>query len=281
MKILIISGGNSSERKISLISARAAKKALEEKGHLVKLFDFKKGFKELKKTLFKFDVIFPVMHGREGEDGMLYSFLHSLGVPFVGSHPIGAEVAFDKILFKRFCDRNKFPTAEWKVIKNKADIVGFGFPCVFLAANGGSSREVALLNSVSDLEKDSTQKILQLNDHFYVERLLKGVEITAGILHDQALPLVEIVPPNDGWFDYQNKYPGETREIPHAPSVGKKVQLQAQEIALMIHQKLKLGSFSRTDIIVSDNTPFVLEVNTPGGVGLTPKSLFPKAAKAA
>jgi D-alanine-D-alanine ligase len=283
MNILIITGGNSSERKISLTSARMVTKALRENGHTVAMFDFKKGYPGLQTLLtkFDFDIAFPVMHGKEGEDGDLYHFLRSAKVPFVGSDPKGAKIAFDKILFKRYCDKNRIPTADWWVVKNTNDIVRFGFPCVLKAANGGSSHEVALLHSNKDVTSPMVKKILKLPDSFFVEKLVNGVEITIGVLLGKALPVVEIIPPKDAWFDYKNKYSGKSKEIPFAPSVSRDMQRKVQKIALRIHRDLKLGSYSRTDVIVKDGIPYILEINTPGGVGLTPESLLPKAAKAA
>jgi len=235
MKILIVTGGTSSERKISLISARAVKDALKTNGHNVALFDFKKGHAALRKALPKFDVVFPVMHGKEGEDGTLYQFLRSAKKPFVGSNPKGAKIATDKILFKKYCDKKKIPTSKWEIIKNKSDISRFGFPCVLKAANGGSSLEVAILSSSRDLSNAHVKKILKLKDLFFVERLLKGVEITVGVVLGKALPVLEIVPPAGSWFDYENKYSGKTKEIPFAPSVNRNTQRRAQKIALRTH----------------------------------------------
>lgn len=282
MKILIVTGGNSSERKISLISARMVAKALRSNGHAVTMFDFKKGYPALKTIIAKsgFDVVFPVMHGREGEDGKLYAFLHSQKVPYVGSDPKGAKVAFDKILFKRYCDKHHIPTARWCVVKNKADVIRFDFPCVLKAANGGSSHEVVLLHSEKDMASPMVKKILKLPDSFFVEKLITGIEITIGVLLGKPLPVVEVVPPEGAWFDYKNKYSGKSKEIPFAPSISREVQRKVQATALHIHNDLNLGSYSRTDIIVSDGIPYVLEINTPGGVGLTPESLLPKASKA-
>jgi len=99
--------------------------------------------------------------------------------------------------------------------------------------------------------------------------------------------VIEIIPPEGGWFDYQNKYSGATREIPHAPSLDEKTKQLVQKIALQIHQTLNLGPYSRIDFIVSELhshsssgklVPYVLEVNTIPG--LTSQSLFPKAAQA-
>lgn len=263
------------------MSARMVKKALEQNRHNVILFDFKKGLVELKKILEDFDVVFPVMHGKEGEDGKLYKLLRSAKKRYVGSDPKGATIAFNKIAFKKYCNKKHLPTADWKIVKSTKDISAAGFPCVLKAAEGGSSHEVVVLRSAKDLNKSQAKKILALKSKLFVEALLEGIEITVGVLLGKALPVVEIVPPPGRWFDYKNKYSGGTREFPFAPSITKHMQRRVQEMALRIHANLRLGSFSRLDIIVENNTPYILEVNTPGGVGLTPKSLFPKAAKAA
>lgn len=281
MHILIITGGSSSEREISLISAENVQRTLKANGHSVTMFDFQEGYGALGNILETFDVVFPVMHGKEGEDGTLYQFLASANKPFVGSDPAGAKIAFDKVLFKRYCDEQQILTAPWSLVTNEEDIVKFGFPCVLKAANGGSSHEVAPIFTQADLRKENIQRILHLPDTRFVEGYLQGVEITVGVLLDEPLPAIEITPPSGGWFDYQHKYSGESQETPFAPSVEAGVQKQAQQIALQIHQNLHLRSFSRTDFIIVDSVPCVLEVNTPGGVGLTPGSLFPKAAKAA
>lgn len=280
MRVLLVTGGTTSERKISLLSAKEVRTGLESKGYKVTLFDLKKGFLSLKEKSKDIDIIFPILHGKDGEDGTLYKALHQLKIPFVGQDCVNTEIAFDKIMFKHFCKDNNLPTAEWRIVKNKNDILDFGLPCVLKAARGGSSKEVALLKIEKDLGKSHVKKILQLKDKLFVEELISGVEITVGVLIDKALPVIEIIPPNDGWFDYKNKYSGKSNEIVGAPSIGKKIQQKAKELALFIHTKLQLGPYSRLDMIVSKNQELViLEVNSPCGVGMTSMSLFPKAAK--
>ncbi len=275
-KVLVVTGGSSSERKISLSSAIEVKKGLEAAGYKVKLFDLKKGYPKLKKLLKDFDVAFPVLHGEEGEGGKLQKFLQSLKVPFVGGDPKGYREGWYKIPFKKFCDKNHIPTSVWKEVKNAEDIKRFGFPSVLKSSSGGSSKEVIILKSEKDLKK--IKQLLKSKLPLFIERFLEGVEITVAILGNKALPVLEIIPPDGGWFDYKNKYSGETREIPFAPSVNLKLQRKVQDLALKIHITLNLGQFSRTDFIVYQEKPFVLEVNTIPG--LTSQSLFPKAAKA-
>lgn len=280
MKVFLVTGGTTSERVISLLSAKQVKKGLFETGHQVKLFDLKKG-KISKKLVKDYDVIFPLVHGKQGEDGSLYQTLIKLGKPYVGCKPLSSKIALDKILLNKLCDANKLPKPVWKIVKNVSDIKKFGFPSVLKAASGGSSKEVVILKSEKDLSKKIVKKILSLKDRFLVERFLPGTEITVGILFNKALPVIEIVPPKEGWFNYKNKYSGASQEIVNAPSLTEKAKKHAQKIALEINKKLNLFPYSRTDFIVVNNIPYVLEVNPPCGVGLTAQSLLPKAAAAA
>lgn len=278
MKILIISGGGSSERKISLISATEVKKALEKGGFQPQIFDLRKGFAALKKEAQDFDVIFPVLHGEEGEGGVLQEFLIKLDKPFVGGSPKGFEEGWFKISFKKFCDKNKIPTAPWKEVREEEDIINFGLPCVVKSSNGGSSLEVIILKNNQNIKNPDSQKLLKSGSKLYAEKLLTGIEVTAGILNNEALPIMEIVPPNGKWFDAKNKYDGTTKEIVNAPSLTEEERRKVQKLALFIHKILKLGSLSRIDFIVSEGVPFALEVNTIPG--FTPNSLFPQEAKA-
>lgn len=287
MKVLVITGGTTSERCISFMSARQVKKGLEETGHKVKLYDLKKG--QISRNLVKnFDVVFPVLHGEEGEGGNLQKTLSALDIPFIGGAPKGFKQGWYKIPFKKFCDKNNILTSPWKRVKNQDDIIKFGFPAVLKSTSGGSSREVIILKSAEDLKSKSCQHLLNSGLPLFVERFLPGIEVTVGIFNNQALPVIEIIPPEGRWFNYKNKYSGETKEIPHAPSLKPAQRDMLRQIALKIHQSLNLGPYSRIDFIVSDFPShsssgklnfFVLEVNTIPG--LTSQSLFPKAAQAA
>lgn len=278
MNILIVTGGISSERKISLISAKAVKEGLEKSSHSVKLFDLKNGYEELEKVIKNFDVIFPVLHGEEGEGGELQKFLFNRKVAFVGGDWRGFKEGWFKISFKKFCNKNRILTSPWKAAKTKQDVIAFGFPSVLKSSSGGSSREVVILKSAADLNRMITKKLLGSTDLLFIEKFLPGIEVTVAVLNNKALPVLEIIPTNGAWFDYKNKYSGRTQEIPFAPSVDKGIQEKVQKIATFIHKKLKLGHYSRTDFIIHEDKPYVLEINTIPG--LTPESLFPKAAKA-
>lgn len=280
MNVLLISGGYSSERTVSLASAKNVKKALEENGHRVKFYDLKNGYGPLRTVSKNFDVLFPVLHGEEGEGGKLHKHLSKLKKPVVGSKNYkGFQNAWHKIPFKKYCDKNGIITARWKIVKDKKDVVNFGFPCVLKASNGGSSHEVVILKSGKDLKRNTFKKLITSKNPLFVEKYFEGIEVTVGIIDDKALPILEIIPPKGSWFNYENKYSPATQEIPNPSSVSKEKQKEIKQTTLKIHRAFNLGSYSRTDYIVSGYNYYALEVNTIPG--LTPGSLLPKQAKAA
>lgn len=280
MNVLIITGGNSSERTVSLKSAKEVKKALLENGHKVQFYDLKKGYEGILKLSLVFDVLFPVLHGEEGEGGKLHKFLSQIKKPIVGTRNYkGLEDGWYKIPFKKYCEKNGIKTPKWKIIKNKKDILNFGLPCVLKASNGGSSKEVAMIKIKSDLNKKNVQRILNLKTPLFVEECLHATEITIGVLNNKTLPVIEIIPPKGKWFSYNNKYANKTKEIPFAPSINTTLQKKIQKITLKIHKAFDLGSYSRTDFMVYKNIPYAIDLNTIPG--LTAQSLMPKAALAA
>lgn len=279
MKVLLITGGDSSEREVSLKSAANVEQALEENGHDVLLYDLSKGYEPIIKLAEQYDVLFPVLHGEEGEGGLLHEFLSKINKPIVGTRNYkGLQQAWYKIPFKKFCDENGIKTSPWEIVKNKKEIIKFGLPCVLKASNGGSSKEVIILKSEKDFNEEF-EKLLNSKMPLFVEKYLTGTEVTVGILNGETLPLIEIVPPKGQWFSYENKYTSATAEIPFAPSVSSEIQELVKEIVIKFTEDLSLGSYLRVDFMIYENIPYALDVNTIPG--LTSESLLPKAAKAA
>ncbi len=274
MNILLLTGGNSSERKISLLSAMQVKKALLENGHRVRVYDLKNGYPGIKNLAKGYDVLFPVLHGEEGEGGKLHKYLAKLKKPIVGSKNYkGFKAGWYKIPFKKYCDRNNLPTPGWKPVKNPKDVINFGFPCVVKTSSGGSSREVFILKSKRELLSKS-EEIFSHQDLF-IEDFIQGQEATVGVLDDKALAVIEIVPPENSWFNYKNKYSGETKEIVDSKNISPKLKKEMQRIALKVHRFFNLGSYSRTDFMIDKNSrAYALEINTIPG--LTSESLLPK-----
>lgn len=280
MRMLLITGGDSSEREVSLNSATNVKQALEENDHQVLLYDLRQGYDPIIEISKQYDVLFPVLHGEEGEGGKLHEFLSKINKPIVGTRNYkGLREAWYKIPFKEYCNKNGIKTPKWKIVRSRQDILDFGLPCVLKASNGGSSREVAIIKTKADLNNRDSKRILNTETDLFVEEYLAGTEVTVGVLKSIALPIIEIIPPSGEFFSYENKYTGRTQEIPFAPSLEIKLQERIQKITLKIHRDFDLGSYSRTDFMVYKNIPYAIDVNTIPG--LTSESLMPKAAKAA
>ncbi|MFH1826824.1 MAG: D-alanine--D-alanine ligase [bacterium] len=281
MKILIITGGSFDEREISLLSSKNVVQALKKKHHKIEVIDFNKGYIEILKKAKCNDVIFPVLHGPEGEGGRLQKILEKNKIKFVGSGSKACELGWNKIKFKTFCKNLNIKTPDWFILSdsNVKDFKTMKIPFVIKPIDNGSSVDVFVCKSKQDLQKIDIKKLLTKYEKMMIEDYIEGVEITVGIFNKQALPIVEIVPPNKEWFNYENKYSGKTKELPNAPSLTQHQQQKIKNLTLKIHRAIECRHFSRTDYIVNKNGVFVLEINTIPG--LTKESLLPKAAEAA
>lgn len=277
MKVLVVTGGLYGEREVSLLSAKNVEEALINRGHDAQLFDFKGDYDALPPILKEFDVVFPVIHGKEGEDGDLQEFLEKQVVKFVGSTSAGCKRGWNKVRFKKFCDSESILTAPWVEIRGRE--IDFPFPYIIKPADIGSSIDVYIVRKKDDLRKISISSLLSNYEGVLAEEFIDGIEVTVGVLENAALPVLEIIPPEGKFFDYDSKYDGRTQEIPNAPSVPQHMQEKVKSIALQIHNGLGLRHYSRSDFIVRDGDIYALEVNTIPG--LTKESLLPKAAKAA
>ena len=275
MKVVVLTGGVSNEREVSLISAKNVEEALKRLGYETEIFDIKDGLENLQVS--KDDVVFPVVHGKEGEGGDLQKKLEKREIKFVGSGSKALKKGWEKIPFKKFCDSEGIITPKWQVIKDQNEI-SISMPIVVKPSDSGSSIDIFFAHTESDLTEIPFKDLFEKYKELIIEEFIQGVEVTCGVLGDMALPVLEIVPPEGGSFDYENKYNGKTKEIPFAPSLPEEIQKEVQKISLEIHQKLGCKDISRSDFLVKDGTIYALEINTIPG--LTSESLFPKEAKA-
>lgn len=153
-------------------------------------------------------------------------------------------------------------------------------PFVLKPNDGGSSVDTFIVRDVANCDRNSIEDAFRRHPQMLLEELIAGQEITVGILLDEALPVIEIVPPQDGEFDYENKYNGQTQELCPPRSVSSDIQRQVRHLALRIHELLGVRDMSRTDMMISpDGSLWVLETNTIPG--MTAQSLLPKAAAVA
>ncbi len=279
LKIGVLSGGNSSERPISLRSGRAVLRALERSGFAVRRIDPRET-SYIKKRLSGVDLAFIALHGKGGEDGSIQALLEKQGIPYLGSDPKGSRLAFDKVEAKIIFDRKKIPTPAWVTFtrKNWQTLARFPTPFFVKPIADGSSIGIFLVEDF----KRSAEKIIHGLEEYGVllaEKKIEGREFTVGILGKKPLPVIELRPKRK-FYDYRAKYTrGMTRYLVPAP-IPPAWQKKFQSVALRVHEALGLRDFSRVDLMADrEGRPFVLEANTIPG--FTELSLLPKAAREA
>jgi len=279
MKVLVLLGGDSPEREVSLRSGRAVSEALAIGGHEVSEYDPAGGYEGLKQFVDKVDCVFPILHGRGGEDGEVQQQLEKLGLKFLGADAQVSALCFDKVEFKRILNKLSILTPDSEIvdadsIKESALIKK---PFVLKPIDGGSTIDTLI---VRDPESQIDMTLFDRHPKMLLEQLIEGVEITIPVLGSKALPVIEIIPPEGGEFDYENKYNGATQEICPPLNVSEQNQKKAQAIAKQVHREAGVRHLSRTDIIIDeDDQHWVLELNTMPG--MTAQSLFPKSAAVA
>ncbi|MFT4514221.1 MAG: D-alanine-D-alanine ligase [Planctomycetota bacterium] len=240
-------------------------------------------------------VAFPVLHGPFGEDGTVQGMLELLGLPFVGSGCAASAVAMDKLRTRQVYQAGNIamPLAYESLVPfEQADAAvefaamreAIGTPAFAKVDASGSTVGIARIKS----EDDMSQFLAANRGRFrrwYVEQAVIGEEITVAVLgntgrNPRALPPVGIYPVDDDWFTHDAKYrPGATEEVVPPRGLSAAMIEQVQQLGVRCHELLVCDGFSRTDMIVTDLGPIVLETNTIPG--MTTTSLFPQAAAAA
>jgi len=278
-RVAVVSGGTSNEREVSLRSGQAVTAALVRAGYTTELIDYQ-GVESLE--LINADVLFPVLHGQGGEDGVFQAACNKLGFPYIGSGEAASRLCFSKPTYLKLLRENGFPVASGEEI-TRADFALSPLtkqPFVLKPSEGGSSLDTLIVRDMTKIPTDQIQELFTKYDFMLLEELIVGTEITVGVLDMTALPVIEIVPPENAEFDYENKYNGATKELCPPQSLSPAIQEAAQRLAEQIHVLTDCRHYSRTDMIVRPNGEMVvLETNTLPG--MTDQSLFPKAAAAA
>lgn len=283
MRILLIAGGWSSEREVSLSGARGIETALTNLGHTVTRFDPATSMDGLFEAAAGHDFAFINLHGSPGEDGLVQAMLEAANCPYQGSNPAGSFLALNKAVAKQLFVRAGLPTPPWIFLPAMPDsdwTPDLAYPLFVKSNTGGSSLGLSRVTSHDELHA-ALEAIFALGDEVIIEPSVEGVEVTCGILGTTPLPPVLITPTNGaGFFDYTAKYtPGAASEICPAP-IPDDITLEVQRMALEAHLALGLSGYSRADFILApDNSLHLLEVNTLPG--MTPTSLLPQEAAAA
>lgn len=276
--VVVLGGGNSPEREVSLRSCASVAQAAKETGYNVLVYDPKDGLgflDELPKDV----VVLPMLHGAGGEDGILQAELEKRELKFLGAGSKASRLCFDKNLTRKCLLENGLPVPEGIAISRGE----YGKhrlaqkPHILKVARGGSSIGTLFVRNPNSVDTTKVDEIFHLDNLAILEELVEGVEITVPILGNQALPVIEIHPPENGEFDYENKYNGQTKELCPAVNVSPKLQRKAQSIAERVHGVTACRHLSRIDIIIRpDESMVILEINTLPG--MTSQSLYPKSA---
>lgn len=291
LEVLVLAGGLSHERDVSIRSGRRVAETLRAAGISAHVHDVDGellGYLQQARP----DVVWPILHGSTGEDGSVRDLLDLVGVPYVGTDAAGSRVAWNKPVAKTLLQRAGASTPRFttlpqtlfrelgtrEVLARALDVLGL--PLVVKPASGGSALGVSVVREAAALPQ-AMVACFAYGDEALLEQHVEGVEVAVSVVDlgdgPQALPSVEIV--TDGAYDYDARYnPGRSEYF--VP--GRLTQAQeraAAELAVLAHQVLGLRHLSRTDMIVDGGgVAWVLDINV--APGMTETSLFPQAAEA-
>ena len=281
LNITIITGGKSSERDISLITAGRVRESLDRDRCTIRVIDSADTRALLDLAQDKPDVAFVAQHGRGGEDGSVQGFLELLEIPYTGSGVLASALAMDKLRTKQFLGALGIRTPRHAALRRGGvrTLGGeLGLPLIVKPNGVGSSDGLTVVRERAQLD-EAIDLAFAFDEQILIEEFIAGMEITASVLGNrelEALPLIEIVPAK-GVYDREAKYtPGATDEICPA-RLPRDTTLRAQEIACDCHRLLGCRGMSRTDMMVTPTGDvYMIEVNTVPG--MTATSLLPRAA---
>jgi D-alanine-D-alanine ligase len=282
-KVAVLMGGPSSEREISFLSGNAVLQALREHGVDAHAFDPQaRDLFDLRRE--GYARAFIALHGRYGEDGTVQGALEVLGVPYTGSGVMASALAMDKWRTKLVWLAAGIPTPRYRVVDATSDwaevAADLGVPLIVKPVREGSTIGITkVTRATPDALARAFRDAARHDELVLAEQFIAGVELTASILGDTALPLIRIDAPQ-GNYDYHNKYfSDETRYLcPSGLPAAKEAEIR--RVALDAFRIIGCTGWGRLDLILADDGTYqFLEVNT--SPGMTGHSLVPMAARAA
>ena len=289
MKVALLQGGRSLERGVSLRSGARVTEALLDLGHEVEALDLGPDLVSRLQSIDP-DIAFIALHGTEGEDGTVQALLELLGIPHTGPGVAACQRCMDKSLSKYIFREQDIPTPDW-VTFSEASIRDFGaastfsraittigLPLVAKPASQGSSLGVKVVTSEAELPA-ALMTALSYDDRALLETWVSGRELAVSVLGDEALPIVEAIPPGSNAYDFEARYEIGGAEFVCPAELPEEDADLVRNIALRAYEALGCSGFSRVDLILGEQGPEVLEVNAIPG--LTETSLLPQAAEAA
>ena len=278
-RILILGGGISGERSISLKTAEAVKNCIKKK-YNCKIVEPNES---LTKNIDRFSphVVFNALHGRFGEDGFIQTYLESKGVRYTHSGVLSSMMAMDKEISKKLFIKNKILTPKFQKIRtnlNKKEVIKLlkkkiKFPVVIKPINEGSSLGVYICNEKNII---NNLKKLKAYDEILVEEFIPGREIQVAILGKKKLGAIELKPKRK-FYDYKAKYSSKAKTKHIIPvNIKTKEYQNVMNIALKAHKVLKCRGVTRSDFRFNNGKFYLLEINTQPG--MTNLSLVPEIA---
>lgn len=276
-RVAVLSGGCSGEREISLASGRAVFETLKSADVDCEFIDFQG--QDLQNLVTGFDRVFIALHGSGGEDGTVQGVLELAGMPYTGSGVLASALAMNKCMTKRLWQGLGLPTPDFLVVRDVSEIEplpnSLEFPLMVKPNSEGSSLGMALVHSESELHA-AVVEALKFDRQVLVEQYVAGVELTCGILHGEALPLIQIDTPR-AYYDYVAKYQSNDTEYTRPTCVDEAAEAVIQKLCVDAFENTGCSGWGRVDLILdSEQKPWLIEMNTVPG--LTDHSLVPKAA---
>lgn len=278
-KVVVLMGGYSAEREISLVTGNNILSALKRSGIDAHGLDVQQDVIE-KLLKMKPDRAFIALHGAGGEDGTIQGVLEYLGIPYTGSGVCASAIALDKVYTKLIWQSINIPTLGFRVVTDLEAAVevmrDFALPLCVKPTNDGSSVGVTKVNDPEQLP-EAFRKAAELSQRVLIEPWISGNEYTVGIIGNMPLPVIEIQTPRT-FYDFEAKYNEDTTKyICPCVSLSKEKELELQELALRAYLALGCSGWGRVDLVADHfGNYYFLEVNTVPG--MTAHSLVPKAA---
>tara|TARA_Y100000768_G_scaffold149532_1_gene111645 strand:+ start:447 stop:1352 length:906 start_codon:yes stop_codon:yes gene_type:complete len=277
-KVLVLMGGWSNEREISLVSGSFVYDSLIKSGvNTIKLDLTKNNLNEIEKI--SPDRVFIILHGKGGEDGEIQKYLDSLNIPYTGSNSESSKLCMNKRSTKEILLSNDILTPNYEKI-SEMEISSikkrFQYPFIVKPSAEGSSIGVYIVESDRDLERaiSANEKI---SSDFIAEDYIEGLEYTVGILGDTALPVIKLLPPGK-FYDFNAKYESDKMQYICPSQLDDSMEDELKKISLNCFKACGCKGWGRVDIIIDDKgNPWVIELNTVPG--MTSHSLVPLAAK--
>ncbi len=288
MRVAVLKGGSSLERGVSLRSAARVEDALAELGHEAIGIDVGPGLVGRLRAE-RPDVVFIALHGPGGEDGTVQELLEILDLPYTGPGVAACALCMDKVAAKHEIRAADLPTPDWAAFNatafrelGAADTLDeiearLGFPLVIKPASQGSSLGVEFASSREEVP-EALLAAFSYDDRVLLERYVKGRELAVSVLGTEPLPIVEAIPREEDFFNFEARYEIGRTEYVCPAQLDDREALRVQELATRTYEALGCSGFARVDLILGEDGPQVLEVNAIPG--LTDTSLFPMAAEA-